>query len=785
MKIMNSRKRGTPRPPPTLRDDIDDYQDADDNNNYNGDGDENYIEDADYDEAGDSSVEYVDDSCCSSVEDPMDAAAVEEERQQEDHAIVRHIASFLTLADAASMTSMDRITSQHSLATVSHMGRSVPSWASFGITTPETPGLMALSPSEGGFMAFGDDDGEHDDDEEYDQDIRRKINHRRKQWVQQKLSQAIFSHPRSIRSFCLDAHKAALDITKQRNKEIMKKMNPETHLESNKEQKEQAQRRKIIQHLINGVLHNVPLSVVLDLVDALRETGLNTSFAVFHITSLGLNGIVSGLVSVMDAIVDVLSRFNPFALLDAIISMQFNYMGKTSEALVGGIQSVATGVGSASNMALQRLSQGGAGMMRAGGPSSASLHHSQSRNEVFNHKLLHKLSTINSAAHVISYYEQENEALTRHAKKRVQRMMHYDVSLRPFVATVMVPAPEVKPTFFDYENTSLSRQNSIDPHFSPESESSCDSPFMCTPKSFPPTPGSRSLVLARGNRFAEDVVFLARDKLRVEDGLDSDNERTRAMAMALREGSRLAVFNAADVGNGIALSCGQHVATKVGNVLYCSTRSMVPILRNCFVYFEMSVLSPFDGSSMALQTSIATLSIGMSTIEMPLNTLVGSWKGSVGIVTTGQILTAGQWCSPGDPTLSAYGEGATVGCLVCLDDSSAFETWDGVMVTAAVTFNVNGCVVSPPAHTSPMVGMGLDPNYQQQSKKAYGMPTLPLLVPLEEELFPTLTLHSSSTQVLCRFSSEDITVASRRQIGAPPRVTVYAIDGSVIFDDNE
>eukprot|EP00543_Licmophora_paradoxa_P018414 CAMPEP_0202469974 /NCGR_PEP_ID=MMETSP1360-20130828/80160_1 /ASSEMBLY_ACC=CAM_ASM_000848 /TAXON_ID=515479 /ORGANISM="Licmophora paradoxa, Strain CCMP2313" /LENGTH=33 /DNA_ID= /DNA_START= /DNA_END= /DNA_ORIENTATION= len=32
------------------------------------------------------------------------------------------------------------------------------------------------------------------------------------------------------------------------------------------------------------------------------------------------------------------------------------------------------------------------------------------------------------------------------------------------------------------------------------------------------------------------------------------------MAQALREASRLAVFNAADLGNGVALMCGQHVA---------------------------------------------------------------------------------------------------------------------------------------------------------------------------------------------------------------------------------
>ena len=70
---------------------------------------------------------------------------------------------------------------------------------------------------------------------------------------------------------------------------------------------------------------------------------------------------------------------------------------------------------------------------------------------------------------------------------------------------------------------------------------------------------------------------------------------------------------------------------------------------------------------------------------MPSNTLVGAWSGSVGLCTTGQILTAGQWCSPGEPY--SWPVGATVGVLVNLDDSSALEHWDGVMITAQVTYN--------------------------------------------------------------------------------------------------
>lgn len=212
---------------------------------------------------------------------------------------------------------------------------------------------------------------------------------------------------------------------------------------------------------------------------------------------------------------------------------------------------------------------------------------------------------MNSAAHVISYREHEQEGvITKHAKKRVQRMMHYNVSLRPFVATVVVPPSTNNgrarrdsegsfgnidfPTGVD--GAASNRRESVSTSFPTSvSTSPADSPpFMCTPNSFPATPSSRRTVMAKGTRFVEDVVFLARDQLRVEDALGSENERTRAMANALRDKQRLAVF-ARDEGNGISLSCGQHVATKVGNVLYCSTRSMVPVLRNCFVYFGMFV----------------------------------------------------------------------------------------------------------------------------------------------------------------------------------------------------
>ena len=702
-----------------------------------------------------------------------------ERESDEGAAIVRNIASFLTLSDAASSASGLDIDALSTDSWGNSPLGALPRWTN--LQTPPTPALVAVSPNP---------DQEFDDDDESLGDMMER---RRRFWAQEKLAAAVFSHPRSLRSYCLDAYNAAKEVKKTQCRpgpSFGDEDPPETLVEpckSKRRRRGDSERRVVLIHaLVDHILNNVPLSVALDILVGVRELTLDTSFAVVRIASMTAHGILDALVNFLLDIWDDIVHFNPLELLQAIISHPFNAMGKTTEVVVGGIQSVATGVGSASSLALHRLSSkanmGGSSASLAGIPSRSSA------GNVLNQKLLKKLSSLNSAASVISYTETADDTggLSRHAKSRVQRMMHYDVSLRPFVAKIQVPPEERDRALGFPPQTSAGGDAS---HNSSSSSSPLESPFMCTPQSFPPTPASRRMVLARGSRFADDVIFLARDQLRVHDALESENERTREMAQALTQGKRLAVFDANDASAGIDLTCGQHVATKVGNMLYCSTRSMVPALRNCFVYFEMTVI-PRPGSNLIPQASMATLSIGLSTKEMPPNTLVGAWKGSVGLCTTGQILTAGQWCSPSDPTLSSYGDRATVGCLVCLDDGSAFETWDGVMVTAAVTFNVNECIVSPPISTLPMGSAGLMPPappgelHQPQAMLGLVHPsfTLPLLVPAEEELYPTVTLHSPATAVMCRFSAGDVLATSRESVGAPKDVTVYAVDGSVIFE---
>lgn len=414
----------------------------------------------------------------------------------------------------------------------------VASWSSF-VTTPETPGLMALTPDEDANANFdGDDFSPYAFDEEL---MRKRLQDRQRRYVTQKLAAAVFSHPQSLRQFCVKAHKAATDIHKA------KEQPPETLREP--------QQPNMLQFAINSLLQNVPLSVLIHFLDAVRETIVDTTSAGAEITLDSIHALISALTHLVNRIWDTLTN------------LQFS---SATEVFASGIQSVAEGVPSALNR-LSRDHYGMIDMSSVGGDVAA------------NRELIEKLSQINAAAHVISYREREDEVLTKHAKKRVQRMMHYDVSLRPFVATVVVPVGKNKTSLSTFDNIDFPTSQSSSPLRTPNNQTP-PSPFMCTPKSFPPTPASRSLVMARSTRFAEDVIFLARDKLRVEDGLDSDNDRTRAMALALREASRLAVFNAADIGGGIVLTCGQHVATKGTTLSNITKLSLVELnSRRCFL----------------------------------------------------------------------------------------------------------------------------------------------------------------------------------------------------------
>ncbi|CAM9396168.1 unnamed protein product [Ectocarpus sp. 12 AP-2014] len=298
------------------------------------------------------------------------------------------------------------------------------------------------------------------------------------------------------------------------------------------------------------------------------------------------------------------------------------------------------------------------------------------------HAMRRRLDRVNRTASLVSYEERAESAVPRAKAQRVRRRMHYAMSLQCFQATVTKDGQHSAGAGSD--SIGEDGDDDDDGRVSAEGGSSA---FMCTPQSFPPTPVSRAHVMARTSQFSDDVLFLARDHLRLGENLKPGvDETTRATADFLRRQQRLAVLDGNDACEGIVLTCGHHRATKVGPSLYSSARAMVPVLRNRHVYFQVSCVR--EGP---LAPSIG---VGLSTPEMPLSTLVGAFSNSVGFCSTGQILMSSRWYGePGEFAMRKAGMMTTVGVLVYLDGSRPFRSWDGDMVRALVSFSVDGRLV--------------------------------------------------------------------------------------------
>lgn len=753
---------------------------------------------------------------------------------EESESIVRSIASFLTLSDVASLSAApfdnenDGMESPtDSWAVGIELGSLEDDWT---IEAPPTPALVAISPGatpahileHGGTSV---EDLAYEDQEE----MENVLHERRRSWAQQKLTDAIFAHPRSLRSFCVEAYSAAQGIRARQEARLREfqanRQDPELAVEPiigfKRKRQDEGLKERLITELVNLVFHNVPLSVLLDVVETTGHVSLDTSFACFTLSRNSINALISAVTRLVQSIWHGITNFNPFELVQTIISLQFNAMGKTSEAIVSGIQSVATGVGSASSHALHRLSGGNLAGHQSGSASSLMgeglFQRKPSRTKV-NTKLLKKLSDINDAARLVAYQETSDDTggLSRQGLSRVHRTMHYPVSLRPFVATVEASrdAHTGMPQLDDIDagiNVDGGRQDengSMGPRAvsfesvaglpSPEDGLDDNSPFISTPQSFPATPRSRENCITMWSHQVDDHIFEARDKLRVYHGTESSEERTRGMANLLKGEKRLAIFDDTDISHGIELSCGKHVARKTGTFLFCSVRSEVAILRNSYVYFEITVL-PGGLSNPAAPSSMVTLSVGLATGEMPSDRLVGTWPGSVGLFSTGQIQASGQSYKLSESGAGAFGEGATVGCLAFIDEELAYETWDGVMEPARVVLTVNGRKVIPTLDgtsgttVNPTLAQAIRDSSSEEEKEddeddistrnpSVQEPSLQIDVPASEDLYPTVTLHSPATTVMSRFSAEDIGARSREETGAPSGATVYAVDGSVLFD---
>lgn len=136
-----------------------------------------------------------------------------------------------------------------------------------------------------------------------------------------------------------------------------------------------------------------------------------------------------------------------------------------------------------------------------------------------------------SVSKLVAYSERVGEdAFSGHAKKRAQRIMHYNVSFRPFTATIQAksvvsgnsPSNNGKKSStrgnkikqsVSFEGDVLNNNDENDDNASVSSVNSSGSVFMRTPTSFPPTPTSRLYYFERGSQVRYFSLPLSRGSI--------------------------------------------------------------------------------------------------------------------------------------------------------------------------------------------------------------------------------------------------------------------------------
>ena len=190
--------------------------------------------------------------------------------------------------------------------------------------------------------------------------------YRSRSWAKQKLAAVIFSHPGSLRSFCIEAYHAA------REQSLLTMNNHDTDINTDNYNYDYTDTNETREaqlfnndydddNILDGrqmrttgiprscpCNNNVFLSITSDTFHVCLDLTLDVSFSTLRVTVMALHSSFCVVVNVWDGVTR--SAYT-------IITRPFNVMGKTREVVVSGIQSVATGVGSASSIALHRLSE--------------------------------------------------------------------------------------------------------------------------------------------------------------------------------------------------------------------------------------------------------------------------------------------------------------------------------------------------------------------------------------------------------------------------------------------
>ena len=383
---------------------------------------------------------------------------------------------------------------------------------------------------------------------------------------------------------------------------------------------------------------------------------------------------------------------------------------------------------------------------------------------------------------VISYREHHDAGLTMSMRKRIQRSMHHDLSLRPFDATIKLVPPE---------SGGLLESGDVDfEKYEDEIAEHEIGKTTCTPQSFPASPCMRSAVLADYSSFTEDILFRARDELRVDYEHDYR--------------PRLATFNPNDSHDEIKLSCGSHCASKEGTGLYRSVRAALPIPEGVLVYFEMNIMegaarhrdsvSSIEFADDVNGTEDAedelSVCVGLSMRSVPLNALVGSVGHSISFHSSGHLLQGSVW-SPA--VLAPTPSSASASAATCSSDTTSPKDAprsksSNQESTASAAFGCGSTIgVCVRLHDSHKKGMWLvKPHFFIDGRlvRPAGDAASPaeMHIPWGAEIFPTLSLYTPRVRVFGHFAAGDVLYAQRKYLspvaGCEP---VFSLDGGILL----
>ena len=418
---------------------------------------------------------------------------------------------------------------------------------------------------------------------------------------------------------------------------------------------------------------------------------------------------------------------------------------------------------------------------------------------------------------VVLEYKEKERMVPSSIDRRIRRVMHFQIPLHPFEATVRLPPESAQAAVPPWSRSTSggSVGGGSQNRGQDETTSSYAHLSSATPRSIPVSPLARKRVQLAFSNFSDDVLYQARDRLRQE----------RAVTLTGEHDLPVPRFNAHDCHEDIYLSCGRHCASKLGTGMYRSVRVSVPLPKNRFVYFEMvlqqgrtplrvanqsapSALqserrsSSFLGSDASTSNCSASdragidasVCIGLSTRLMPLNTLVGASKHSVGgfarsmfdtrtnvfrIVQIG-FYSAGHVLLGSDRRRSIgvgrkYGFQSTVGLLAQLVDQENSVEVPLSQQTSASFSSSSGDDGSSAGVA--FVRFTVDGSAVRDSNNRVMEFTLPF--PSKSELYPTLTLHSQDVHVFGQMSAPDISGLNLQELDLPAEkpAEIWCLDG--------